>query len=210
MIDPRSICATCGHTREWHDLVRARAQLGSAPGFERPCYREVGGASCRCSGFRDSGDVAVAGIAAKTRGSATTSEARLVRNAALTVLLVLLGLALLYAYRAQAPAVSQIASTEAIAEVQSGQVRRVTIQGDGATLELRTGVKQQTRVPAQSDPLAKAILDYNAAHPGDQVELRYDSETTSFGPIGAVVLSLLPVVLIGGFFYFVMRRAASR
>jgi len=210
VIDQRSICATCGHTHDWHDPASPRQRLRSDLGIERPCYREIGGAACRCGGFRDSGEVAVPGTATPLGRSAAPTEARLVRNAALTILLVLMGLALLYAYRSQTPALATISTSQAVSEIQSGQVRRVTVQADLATLELKSGERQQTRLPAQSDLMTRTVLDYNTAHPGDQIELRYESETTGLSTIASVLLSLLPVILIGGFFYLMWQRAARR
>src|SRR3989442_8901342 len=58
MTDLRAICVTCGHTYEWHDRDAMRSRQRTDPGIERPCYREVGGAACRCGGVRDSGEVA--------------------------------------------------------------------------------------------------------------------------------------------------------
>ena len=37
------------------------------------------------------------------------------------------------------------------------------------------------------------------------MELVYQSAENSFSIIGSIVLSLLPVLLIGGFFYYMMR-----
>src|SRR5437870_4176024 len=66
----RAICEVCGHTRRWHDRAAARPLLGAEPGIERPCYREVGGAPCRCVGFRESGEIAVPPVSASRRPDA--------------------------------------------------------------------------------------------------------------------------------------------
>src|SRR2546425_11047780 len=118
MTDLRAICATCGHTYEWHDRDAMRSRQRSDPGIERPCYREVGGAACRCGGFRDSGEVAApVGADRRTRPAAN----RLATNAVLTLLLVVMGLALLYAYRSQTPSAPQVSLTQAIQDVQAGE-----------------------------------------------------------------------------------------
>ena len=39
------------------------------------------------------------------------------------------------------------------------------------------------------------------------IELRYASESQPVSVIGSIILSLLPVLLIGGFFYYLMMRA---
>ena len=120
-----------------------------------------------------------------------------------------MGVALLYAYRAQSPSAGPILISQAISEIQTGQVKTVTISGDQATLELRDGVTHQvTTIGSPSDAFEKVLTDYNATHDKSQ-EIAWgklkDSQT--FGIIGSVMLSLLPVLLIGGFFVYMMRQA---
>src|SRR2546425_3250922 len=101
MTDLRAICATCGHTYEWHDRDAMRSRQRSDPGIERPCYREVGGAACRCGGFRESGEIAAPGGGDRR---ARPAPNRLGTNAVLTPLLVVMGLAPLHADPSQTPA----------------------------------------------------------------------------------------------------------
>jgi hypothetical protein len=207
VLDARAICDTCGHTRDWHDRDAVRARLRTDPPIERPCYREVGGAACRCGGFRDSGAFA---LPAKSYGAgAPPTQARPLQTALLTVLLVLLGLALLYAYRSQTPAVPDVSVTQAIQDVNAGRVRAVTVIGNRATLELVdiTRGKEQTTLPEPDTVLAPAITAYNAANPSKTISLTYQADSQPVTVIGAILLSLLPVFLIGGFFFYLMTRA---
>lgn len=123
-----------------------------------------------------------------------------------------MGLALLYAYRAQTPSVPEVDITKALQDINAGQVKAVTIAGNRATLEFRdvTRGKEQTTIPEPDTILGRAVTDYNAAHPAQAIELRYVSESQPFSVVGSVILSLLPVVLIGGFFYYLMRQARRR
>jgi ATP-dependent Zn protease len=143
-------------------------------------------------------------------GSAPRS--RVLQNAVLTLLLVVMGLALLYAYRSQTPAVPEVDLTKALQEINAGQVKAVTIAGARATLEFRdvTRGKEQTTIPEPDTILGRAVTDYNAAHPSQQIELKYQADTQPLIVVGSVVLSLLPVLLIGGFFYYLMREARRR
>ena len=192
MVDIRAICATCGHTRQWHDRVAATAQLGSEPGIERPCYREVGGAPCRCDGFRESGELAL-----RAAGAALSRDGvRAAQIVAVGLLLVVLGLMLLYAYRSQRPAVTTVPLTAAIQDVQAGRVRAITMDGGLVTLELANGSREQTTVPQPDDVFAKAVLDYNAANPARQVNLRYEKSDEPLGTVAPLVLALLPFLLI--------------
>jgi len=136
-------------------------------------------------------------------------RSRVLQNGILTLLLVVLGLALLYAYRSQTPVVPEVSLSQALQDVSAGRVRAVTIAMTRATLEFRdvTRGKEQTAVPDPDTILGRAISDYNAANPSQAIELRYTSESQPVSVIGSVILSLLPVLLIGGFFYYLMMKA---
>jgi hypothetical protein len=203
VLDPRAICDTCGHSRDWHDRDAQRARLGSDPPGERPCYREIGGAPCRCGGFRESGMFAMAG-SIPMRGPAPGLT--IAQVGALALFLVVLGLGLLYAYRSQTPSLPQVDFSQAMQDINAGRVRAVTISGSTATLEFRDSPshRERTTVPQPDNVLAPAVARYSAAHPSQAIELRFTQDSEALGVIVAIVLSLLPVVLIGGFFYYLM------
>jgi hypothetical protein len=201
--DPRAICADCGHVQSWHDREAARAMRSGELASDRHCYREIGGAGCRCGGFRDSGEVAVIANPSRAGGS-------LVRSLLLTVVLIVMGLALLYAYRAQTPALPTVAYSQAIQEINSGQVKQVTITASKATLELQSGEKQQTNVPQPPEAFQKALSDYNAANPSRPITIDYQQESAPFSTIGSIFLSLLPVLLLGAFLLYMSSRLRSR
>ena len=204
MRDPRSICAECGHVQSFHDRAAARALPSADLTSERNCYREIGGAPCRCSGFRDSGEVATAAAGQPRVGRSVAT------SALLAVVLVVMGLALLYAYRSQTPAVATIPLSQALQEINNGQVMKVTVVASKATLELRSGEKQQATLPDRDEVLQKTLADYNTANPTRQIVIEYRSEDPSFGVIGSIFLSLLPVLLLGAFFTYLFRRSVSR
>ncbi len=122
-----------------------------------------------------------------------------------------MGLALLYAYRSQTPAVPLVPITEAIQDVRADKVKTVTVIGNRATLELTDGTtKKQTNLPEGArgdDSLTRAVDAYNAANPTRQVLQKYDEQSATFSVLGSILLSLLPVLLIGGFFFYMMRQA---
>lgn len=201
--DPRAICADCGHVQSWHDRDAARAMRSGELASDRRCYREIGGASCRCSGFRDSGELAVIAHVSRAGGG-------IVRSLLLLLVLFVMAIALLYAYRSQAPSVRTVVYSQAIQEVNGGQVRKVTIAGNKATLELANGEKQQTIVPQPPEPFEKVLNDYNAANPTRTVVLEYQSDASGFEVLGSILLSLLSVLLVGGFFYYATRKSRRR
>jgi len=119
-----------------------------------------------------------------------------------------MGVALLYAYKAQAPASKEINYGDAIQKIESGQVKLVTISGNKAALELADGSgRNQTTLPDRDDTFVKRSLDYKTAHPERQFDVKVEQESATLGLVGSVLLSLLPVLLIGGFFVYMMRQA---
>ena len=204
MRDPRAICAECGHVQSFHDRAAARALASADLTSERNCYREIGGAPCRCSGFRDSGEIAIA-AARQPRAGRSAATAAL-----LAVVLVVMGLALLYAYRSQTPAVASVPMSQAIQLVNAGEVVKVTVTGNKATLDLRSGDRRQTTLPDRDEVFQKALADYNASNPTRQIVIDYRPEDSSFTVIGSIFLSLLPVLLLGAFFTYLFRRSVSR
>jgi FtsH-like protein len=205
VLDPRAICESCGHTRDWHDRDAIRARLRSDPPVGRPCYREVGGAPCRCGGFRESGVVAVPAGSQATRGPSAGFE--IVRVAAIVFLIIVLGLGLLYAYRSQAPSMPEVDISTAIQDINAGRIRAVTLADSKATLEFRDSAshKEQTTVPQPDTFLAKAVSDYNGANRSQPIEVRFESFNQTVGLV-SILPSLLVVLLVGGLFYYLMRR----
>jgi cell division protease FtsH len=119
-----------------------------------------------------------------------------------------MGLALLYAYRSQTPSVQPVNYSDAVREINAGQVKKVTIVANKATLELyANSEKQQLNLPDRFEPFQKTLEDYNAANPSRNVIIDFQPESATFSLLGSVFLSLLPVVLIGGFFFYMMRQA---
>src|SRR5207248_10901014 len=160
MLEARAICETCGHTRDWHDRDAVRARLRTDPPIERPCYREVGGAPCRCGGFRESGSFAVPAGSQGSLGAAPRS--RFLQNGILTLLLVVMGLALLYAYRSQTPSVPEVDISQAQLDINAGSIKSVTIVANKATLQFKDSDthKEQTTVPEPDTIISKTVQDY--------------------------------------------------
>jgi len=124
-----------------------------------------------------------------------------------------MGFALLYAYKAQDKAAATVDYSTAINDVNAGRVKGVSISGTTATITLNDGNNTKQSVPIGDDRdglFKKAIIDYNAANAGNpakQVSLALPQDSATFGIIGSLLLSLLPVLLIGGFFIYMMRQA---
>ena len=125
----------------------------------------------------------------------------------LALLLVVLGLALLYAYRSQTPSVPQVSVSQALGDVNAGRIRSVTVAGSAATLEFRDSFahREQTTIPQPDNILAPAISTFNAANPAQPIVLLYEPAGQPVNVVGPIVLSLAPVLIIAAFFYYLMR-----
>src|SRR5205823_1160952 len=134
-------------------------------------------------------------------------DTRIFKNGIPTLRLVVMGLALLYAYRSQTPSVQTVGLSAAIQDVQAGRVKSVIITGNSATIELTSGSREQTTIQEPDEIFAKTVLDYNATNPAQRVDLKYEKDSQTLSVVGSIVLSLLPVLLIGGFFFYMMRQA---
>jgi cell division protease FtsH len=133
---------------------------------------------------------------------------RIFKNGILTLLLVVMGVALLYAYRAQEEPTEEIDRSAAVQLIQRGQVEEVTISGSTAILTLRgSEEKKQTTLAQDDQNFIKTIDDYNSLNPDRQISQGFQEQSATLGLIGSVLLSLLPVLLIGGFFIYMMRQA---
>ena len=113
----------------------------------------------------------------------------------LTVLFVV-GIGLLYAYRAQTPALPEVSLTQALTELQQGRVRAVTIEGNRATFILIDGRTEQTPVPFPPDLLVRAVAERNQADPAHPIELRFSQTSPDFSVGSSILLSLLPLLLL--------------
>jgi cell division protease FtsH len=121
-----------------------------------------------------------------------------------------MGLALLYAYRSQTPSVPEVDISQAQQDVNAGRIKSVAIVANKATLQFKDSDshKEQTTVPEPDTILSKTVQDYNSTHlASDQVALKFQENSQTLSVVGSIVLSLLPVLLIGGFFFYMMRQA---
>jgi cell division protease FtsH len=135
-------------------------------------------------------------------------NAKFFRNGVVMLLLVIGVVALLYMFLLQTPSPTTVGYSEFLADVQSGQVNKV-VQTD-QTLEVTTsdGTTYTTVVPSV---LTDVFGDMTAAASAGGQTLPpsiYSAEKaadTSW--LGLVLTGLLPLLLIGGFIFFMMRQA---
>jgi cell division protease FtsH len=121
-----------------------------------------------------------------------------------------MGLALLYAYRSQTQPVPEVDISQAQQDVNAGRIKSVAFIANKATLQFKDSDthKEQTTVLEPDTILSKTVQDYNSTHlASDQVALKFLENSQTLSVVGSILLSLLPVLLIGGFFFYMMRQA---
>jgi len=127
-----------------------------------------------------------------------------------TLLLVVMGVAALYAYSQKQTPADTVDYSKAVQEIQTGQVKSITttIGGNTAQIELKDGKKQQTTI-SSPDNFDKLVTDYNAAHPSPDQQIAYRpvQESQTFQWLGQLLIAILPIVFIAGLFLYMMRQA---
>ncbi len=102
--------------------------------------------------------------------------------------------------------------TELVRQINAGNITELTISADGSTIRARRKDTPNTPiiVNKETNVDASALLK-NFGVPTEALNgLTYSVESVPFiTQISSVLLYLLPVLLIGGFFLFTMRRAQS-
>ena len=96
-------------------------------------------------------------------------ESSVIRVAVIVLVLMLAGIALLYAYRAQSPSGTPVPYAQAVTEIQGGQVKLVTFNSDTATIDLFVGARQSVNLDTSGrTDLMKVVADYNSTAPPKQ------------------------------------------
>jgi len=114
--------------------------------------------------------------------------------AAALLLVVVLGLGLLYAYRSQSPAVQTVSYFSAIQALDGGRLRSVVIEEGRAHLTFTDGSRQDAALPDDGNQFAHAVSAHNASDPAHPVDLAINGGGgPGFAPI---LLGLLPMLLL--------------
>jgi ATP-dependent Zn protease len=118
--------------------------------------------------------------------------------AAIAVLVVVVLLGGLYAYRAQTPAMPTVPMAVAIQAVQEGHVRQILYEDNRATLTLDDGRREQTVTPpGGQDPLVGAALQFNQQNPSRMIEVRFERRGPELAPpLFGFITAFLPLVLL--------------
>jgi cell division protease FtsH len=124
------------------------------------------------------------------------------RNAALWIIVVLLLFALFNLFQGSAMrgAHQELAFSDFLADVEQGQVREVTIQGQQITGEFDDGRQFQTYMPEQTD-IVPILQQYSVRIEAAPVE--------EVNPLLSILISWFPMLLLIGVWIFFMRQMQS-
>jgi cell division protease FtsH len=133
------------------------------------------------------------------------------RNGLLMLVLVMGVGALLYTWFAGSNTQPPVAYGQFLTNVSAGQVKSVSQQDNTLTVTDTNGKTYTVTTPGLSGVNYNALTDIKAAaaaggHPFDQTQ--YEVKPTADNSwVGLVLTGLLPLIVIGGFIYFMMRQA---
>ncbi|MDQ4036315.1 MAG: ATP-dependent zinc metalloprotease FtsH [Chloroflexota bacterium] len=133
---------------------------------------------------------------------------RIVRNSVVLVVLAVFGLAVLWTFMGNGEQAAEYGYGELIEDARNGNIETVTKEGLRLTATFTDGSEEQTAIaPSEltnpySDICAAAGTDSPACQNFNVVE-----ESAAGGILTLLITALLPVLLIGGFIFFMMRQA---
>jgi cell division protease FtsH len=135
-------------------------------------------------------------------------NAKFFRNGIVMLVLVVGTVALLYTWLIQTPATNPLGYSKFLADVQHGNVINVIQEDQTLTVKEKD---QKTYTVVVPTLLTDVNGDINAAAKEANVTLADDIYTAQKAPdtswLGLLLTGLLPVILIGGFIFFMMRQA---
>ncbi|MFO0862229.1 MAG: ATP-dependent zinc metalloprotease FtsH [Candidatus Saccharibacteria bacterium] len=113
--------------------------------------------------------------------------------------LVILGGLLAYANFSE-PKTTQVSISKMIEQANAGQIDKIEVAGDNLTITLKDGTKEEA-IKESNTNLKDYGIDYT------KVKVEAKNPDSGLTKIFDFLLTILPIALIIGFFYFIMRQA---
>ena len=137
-------------------------------------------------------------------------SSRLVRNSVVLVVMAVFGLALLWTYIVDGETAPAYTYTDMLQDARDGEVASVTQDGTKLSIVLGTDTQNPKTAVVSSeliDVRADLCAAAGAASPADcQIEYGAVEESAAGGVLTLLITAFLPVLLIGGFIFFMMPR----
>jgi cell division protease FtsH len=138
-------------------------------------------------------------------------SSRLVRNSVVLVVLAVFGLALLWTYIVDSSAGDPYQYSQLLKDAQSGKIKSVTQDGTKLTVVRNEGDgKPLTAIVPSLDLNYRAEICEAAGTPNPadcKIDFQAVEESAAGGILATLLVSMLPVLLIGAFIFFMMRQA---
>jgi cell division protease FtsH len=140
-----------------------------------------------------------------------TLSSRLVRNSVVLVVLAVFGLALVWTYFLEPDQQAAYTYTQLLTDTKDGNVEKVVQDGTRLSVTLNGQVDQPRTVivPSQFINVREELCAASGTTNPADCQLNYSAvEESAAGQwLGLLVTALLPVLIIGGFIFFMMRQA---
>lgn len=129
------------------------------------------------------------------------------RNYSMYAIIALVGIVLLYTYvLPQQPSTEEIPLSQAIEDIEADKVTRSTVEGNTVKLEYEDGDTTKVTNKEPGDSFAAQLETYGV----DPRKANIDPEDESTAGFWAgLLLNLLPILLIAGFFFLILRQSRN-
>jgi len=135
---------------------------------------------------------------------------RIVRNSVVLVVLAVFGLAVLWTFMGDSGNAENYPYGQLIADARDGKISEITQDGLRVTAKMNSGGADKTAI--RPSELANVLDDIGCTGGGDPGAFDCSNfnaveESAAGGILTLLITALLPVLLIGGFIFFMMRQA---
>jgi cell division protease FtsH len=130
---------------------------------------------------------------------------RIVRNSVVLVVLAVFGLAVLWTFMSPGDQGETYSYSQLLDDAATGDIQSVT--QEGTTLTVKKGDQELTATVASPDINYRAEVCAAAGENCGGITYDYTEPSAAGGILTLLITALLPVLLIGGFIFFMMRQA---
>jgi cell division protease FtsH len=134
---------------------------------------------------------------------------RIVRNSVVLVVLAVFGLAVLWTFMGDADPAAEYGYGQLIEDARNGEIATITKESSRLTVTFTDGSPDKTAVVPSELTNVYEDLGCSAGTPGEFncANFTATEESAAGGILTLLITALLPVLLIGGFIFFMMRQA---
>jgi cell division protease FtsH len=132
---------------------------------------------------------------------------RIVRNSVVLVVLAVFGLAVLWTFMSPGTDGESYTYSQLLDDVAAGEVEEITQEGTTLTVKLQNSAQEQTTTVVSPDINYRFEICQVAGEDCGGISYDMVQPSAAGGILTLLITALLPVLLIGGFIFFMMRQA---